>query len=73
MTKIGVGDIAETVDGVAGRESKRQSSSVVRMLAELFDVSLLRSPTFAVLLASSVFGLLGKLRSLTPICAKYQW
>ncbi|VUZ40663.1 unnamed protein product [Hymenolepis diminuta] len=59
VTKIGVGDIAGTVDGVAGRETKRQSSSVVRMLAELFDVSLLRSPTFAVLLASSVFGLLG--------------
>lgn len=61
MTKIGAGEIAEVVDGVVGKDAKRQSNSVIRMLAELFDVSLLSSPTFAVLLLSSVFGLLGKI------------
>nr|CDS28168.1 monocarboxylate transporter [Hymenolepis microstoma] len=59
VTRIGASDIIEAVDGEVGKEPKIQSNSVIRMLSELFDVSLLGSPTFAVLLASSVFGLLG--------------
>ncbi|VDO04884.1 unnamed protein product [Rodentolepis nana] len=59
VTRIGASGIIEAVDEEIGKESKIKSNKVIRMLSELFDVSLFRSPTFAVLLASSVFGLLG--------------
>lgn len=59
VTKIGTGDIVESADGVVDKEARRPSNSILRMLCELFDVGLLRSPTFIVILASSAFGLLG--------------
>ncbi|CDI97416.1 monocarboxylate transporter [Echinococcus multilocularis] len=53
VTKIGAGEIEE--EGTVARPPNH----VVKMLSELFDFGLLRSPTFLLLLASSVFGLLG--------------
>ncbi|KAM7535516.1 hypothetical protein Aperf_G00000101910 [Anoplocephala perfoliata] len=59
VSKIGSGDNVETIDIVVDKEPKRPTNSVLRMLFELFDVGLLRSLTFIVILASSAFGLLG--------------
>ncbi|KAH9284351.1 Monocarboxylate transporter 1 [Echinococcus granulosus] len=53
VTKIGAGEIEE--EGTVARPPNH----VLKMLSELFDFGLLRSPTFLLLLASSVFGLLG--------------
>ncbi|KAL5967391.1 Monocarboxylate transporter 1 [Taenia solium] len=53
VTKIDTGETAE--EGAVARPPNH----VVKMLTELFDFGLLRSPTFLLLLASSVFGLLG--------------
>ncbi|VDM25540.1 unnamed protein product [Hydatigera taeniaeformis] len=58
VTKIGEGE-TEAEGTVA-----HPSNHVVKMLSELFDFALLRSPTFLLLLASSVFGLLGESVSL---------
>lgn len=54
VTKIGAGEAEE--EGAV----TRPPNHVVKMLTELFDFGLLRSPTFLLLLASSVFGLLGE-------------
>ncbi|VDK36265.1 unnamed protein product [Taenia asiatica] len=53
VTKIDTGETVE--EGAVARPPNH----VVKMLTELFDFGLLRSPTFLLLLASSVFGLLG--------------
>uniref|UniRef100_A0A5K3ESL7 MFS domain-containing protein n=1 Tax=Mesocestoides corti TaxID=53468 RepID=A0A5K3ESL7_MESCO len=53
VTKIPANDSSDLA------EITRPSNYVLAMLGELFDIGLLKSPTFILLLASSVFGLFG--------------
>lgn len=60
-----VGDAAEIASIVVGDKVSR-SSYIMAMLNDLFDMGLFKSPTFILILASSVFGLIGKCSAVPP-------